>query len=150
MDFEYEIHDEPLLNSTNNFHVVYQREYEDSEEKYDPYFLSTYTIFRNIPFSYKKLQSILNKRKSLKIICDAEYDKKASIKGSNFTGRSRIAVIYDDEYYLTYEDVFGDSARGDTSFYSEYGQNHDFMLKYDFRAYCRTLHKNVDNKRKVW
>ena len=149
MDYEYEIHDEPEVNTTNNFHVVYQREYEDSEDVYEPYFLSTFTIFKNVPFSYKRLQTIGKKSKVLKQILDAEYKKK-STTASNFTGRSRIAVIYDDEYYQTYEDVFGDSACGDQNFYTDYGQHNPFMRRYDFRSYCHTLHKNVDNKRTIW
>ena len=47
-----------------------------------------------------------------KKILDAEYKEKGTT-ASNFTGRSRVAVIYDDEYYQSYEDVFGDSACGD-------------------------------------
>lgn len=149
MDCEYEIHDEPEVNTTNNFHVVYQREYEDSEDVYEPYFLSTFTVFKNVPFSYKRLQTIGKKSKVLKQILDAEYKEK-STTASNFTGRSRIAVIYDDEYYQTYEDVFGDSACGDQNFYTDYGQHNEFMRRYDFRSYCHTLHKNVDNKRTIW
>ena len=32
-------------------HLVYFREYEDSEERYDPFFNIYYTIFRNLPLS---------------------------------------------------------------------------------------------------
>ena len=32
-------------------HLVYYREYEDSEETYDPYFNIYNTIFRNLPLS---------------------------------------------------------------------------------------------------
>ena len=149
MDFEYKIHDEPEVTTTNNFHVVYQREYEDSEDVYEPYFLSTFTIFKNVPFSYKRLQSIQKKSNALKKILDAEYKEKGTT-ASNFTGRSRVAVIYDDEYYQSYEDVFGDSACGDQNFYTDYGQHNQFMSRYDFRSYCHTLHKNVDNKRTIW
>ena len=149
MDFEYKIHDEPEVTTTNNFHVVYQREYEDSEDVYEPYFLSTFTIFKNVPFSYKRLQTIQKKSNALKKILDAEY-KENGTTASNFTGRSRVAVIYDDEYYQSYEDVFGDSACGDQNFYTDYGQHNQFMRRYDFRSYCHTLHKNVDNKRTIW
>ena len=149
MDFEYKIHDEPEVTTTNNFHVVYQREYEDSEDVYEPYFLSTFTIFKNVPFSYKRLQTIQKKSNALKKILDAEYKEKGTT-ASNFTGRSRVAVIYDDEYYQSYEDVFGDSACGDQNFYTDYGQHNQFMRRYDFRSYSHTLHKNVDNKRTIW
>ena len=67
-----------IITTTNNFHVVYQREYEDSEDVYEPYFLSTFTIFKNVPFSYKRLQTIQKKSNALKKILDAEYKEKVA------------------------------------------------------------------------
>ena len=40
-------------------------------------------------------------------------DKQYKEDATNFTGNSGIEIIYPDEYYQTYEDVFEDSAKGD-------------------------------------
>ena len=39
------------MSKEGTLHLVYFREYEDSEEKHDPYFNIYYTIFRNLPLS---------------------------------------------------------------------------------------------------
>ena len=39
------------MSKEGTLHLVYFREYEDSEERYDPYFNIYYTIFRNLPLS---------------------------------------------------------------------------------------------------
>ncbi len=41
---------------------------------------------------------------------------------SNFTGNTGIEIVYPDEYYQTYEDVFEDVAQGDKSLFNDYGQ----------------------------
>ena len=41
-----------MITKNNSFNLVYSREYNDSDETYDPYFNIYYTIFRNIPLKY--------------------------------------------------------------------------------------------------
>ena len=113
-------------------HLVYFREYEDSEERYDPYFNIYYTIFRNLPLS--QLDRLNNKdfQKKVKEFCDKNYKETAS----NFTGVSGVEMIHGSEYYKTYDDVYGneDTPYSDKSFYEDYGQKWDTrqFFKYDF------------------
>ena len=37
------------MSKQGTLHLVYWREYKDDSEKYDPYFKTYYTIFRNAP-----------------------------------------------------------------------------------------------------
>ena len=84
-------------------HLVYFREYEDSEERYDPCFNIYHTIFRNLPLS--QLDRLNNKdfQKKVKEFCDKNFKETAS----NFTGVSGVEMILGSEYYRTYEDEFG-------------------------------------------
>ena len=135
----------PIQKQSNNFHVVYHRGYDDPE---DGYFENSWTVFRNIPFNYNRLQSLLKKRKKIKSYCDRKYEEYDRVKPVNYVG-SRVTILYDDEYYATYADVFGSDLPGADSYYNDYGQNIDFMLKYDFGQYCRSSKKDVDNVEKV-
>ena len=115
-------------------HLVYFREYEDSEERYDPYFNIYYTIFRNLPLS--QLDRLNNKdfQKKVKEFCDKNYKETAS----NFTGVSGVEMIHGSEYYRTYEDEFGKDVTDQTgdgkSFVEDYGQKYNTrqFFKRDF------------------
>ena len=115
-------------------HLVYFREYEDSEERYDPYFNIYYTIFRNLPLS--QLDRLNNKdfQKKVKEFCDKNYKETAS----NFTGFSGVEMIHGSEYYRTYEDEFGKDVTDQTgdgkSFVEDYGQRYNTrqFFKRDF------------------
>ena len=115
-------------------HLVYFREYEDSEERYDPYFNIYYTIFRNLPLS--QLDRLNNKdfQKKVKDFCDKNYKETAS----NFTGISGVEMIHGSEYYRTYEDEFGPDVTNQTgdgkSFVEDYGQRYNTrqFFKRDF------------------
>ena len=115
-------------------HLVYFREYEDSEERYDPYFNIYYTIFRNLPLS--QLNRLNNKdfQKKVKEFCDKNYKETAS----NFTGVSGVEMIHGSEYYRTYEDEFGKDVTDQTgdgkSFVEDYGQRYNTrqFFKRDF------------------
>ena len=115
-------------------HLVYFREYEDSEERYDPYFNIYYTIFRNLPLS--QLDRLNNKdfQKKVKEFCDKNYKETAS----NFTGVSGVEMIHGSEYYRTYEDEFGPDVTNQTgdgkSFVEDYGQRYNTrqFFKRDF------------------
>ena len=120
------------MSKEGTLHLVYFREYEDSEERYDPYFNIYYTIFRNLPLS--QLNRLNNKdfQKKVKEFCDKNFKETAS----NFTGVSGVEMIHGSEYYKTYDDVYGneDTPYSDKSFYEDYGQkwNTRQFFKYDF------------------
>ena len=119
------------MSKEGTLHLVYYREYEDSEERYDPYFNIYYTIFRNLPLS--QLNRLNNKdfQKKVKEFCDKNYKETAS----NFTGDSGVEMIHGSEYYKTYEDVYGPSGMpDDKTFFEDYGQKWDTrqFFKHDF------------------
>ena len=112
-------------------HLVYYREYEDSEETYDPYFNIYNTIFRNLPLS--QLSRLNNKdfQKKVKEFCDKNYVETAD----NFTGESGVEMITGDEYYKTYGDEYGKiGTPDDNAFFIDYGQkwNTRQFFKRDF------------------
>ena len=131
--------------NTNNFHVVYHRGYDDPE---DGYFENSWTVFRNIPFNFNRYESLAKKKEMIKSYCDKKYEDYDDVKPSNFV-RSRVAIIFDNEYYATYGDVFDSELPGYDSYYNDYGQNLDFMLKYDYGQYCRSSEKVLDEKGKI-
>ena len=63
-------------------HLVYFREYEDSEERYDPYFNINHTIFRNLPLSQMNRLNNKDFQNKVKEFCDMNYKDTGSI----FTG----------------------------------------------------------------
>ena len=119
------------MSKEGTLHLVYFREYEDSEERYDPYFNVYYTIFRNLPLSQLTRLNDKNFQKKVKEFCDKNYVETAS----NFTGDSGVEMIHGSEYYKTYEDVYGPSGMpDDKTFYQDYGQKYDTrqFFKHDF------------------
>lgn len=116
------------LTKNNTVHLVYGREYQDSDDRYDQFFYSYSTIFRNVPIKYvNKLLSIKDK---VKKFCDKNYVESAT----NFIGNTKVEVLTGDEYYQTYEDAFGETAMGDNCLFNDYGQmwNGRQFFKYDF------------------
>ena len=115
-------------------HLVYFREYKDSEERYDPYFNIYYTIFRNLPLS--QLDRLNNKdfQKKVKEFCDKNFKETAS----NYENYSEVNMIHGSEYYRTYEDEFGKDVTDQTgdgkSFVEDYGQRYNTrqFFKRDF------------------
>ena len=98
-----------------SFNVVYKREYFDSE--YAEYFWSSYSMYKNVPISKIKYY-----RKQLLKFKDY-MDKSFKEDATNFAGATAIEIIYPDEYYQTYEDVFGpETAAGDHNLFNDYGQ----------------------------
>ena len=98
-----------------SFNVVYRREYFDSEQA--EYFWSSYSLYKNVPISKIKYY-----RKQLLKFKDY-MDKSFKEDATNFAGATAIEIIYPDEYYQTYEDVFGpETAAGDNNLFNDYGQ----------------------------
>ena len=110
--------DTMIKNSDNyykSFNVVYRREYFDSEQA--EYFWSSYSMYKNVPISKIKYY-----RKQLLKFKDY-MDKSFKEDATNFAGATAIEIIYPDEYYQTYEDVFGpETAAGDNNLFNDYGQ----------------------------
>ena len=122
------------MSKEGTLHLVYFREYEDSEERYDPYFNIYYTIFRNLPLSQMNRLNNKDFQKKVKEFCDKNYKETAS----NFTGVSGVEMIHGSEYYRTYEDEFGKDVTDQTgdgkSFVEDYGQRYNTrqFFKRDF------------------
>ena len=116
------------LTKNNTVHLVYGREYQDTDDKYDQFFYSYSTIFRNVPIKY--VNYLLSIKDKVKKFCDKNYNESAT----NFVGNTKVEVLTGDEYYQTYEDVFGDLAYRDNSLFNDYGQlwNGRQFFKYDF------------------
>jgi len=98
-----------------SFNIVYKREYFDSEQA--EYFWSSYSMYKNVPISKIKYY-----RKQLLKFKDY-MDKSFKEDATNFAGATAIEIIYPDEYYQTYEDVFGpETAAGDHNLFNDFGQ----------------------------
>ena len=122
------------MSKEGTLHLVYFREYEDSEERYDPFFNIYYTIFRNLPLSQMNRLNNKDFQNKVKEFCDKNYKETAS----NFTGLSGVEMIHGSEYYRTYEDEFGKDVTDQTgdgkSFVEDYGQRYNTrqFFKRDF------------------
>jgi len=98
-----------------SFNVVYKRQYFSSEEA--EYFWTSYSMYKNVPISKIKYY-----RKQLLNFKDY-MDKSFKEDATNFAGATAIEIIYPDEYYQTYEDVFGpETAAGDHNLFNDFGQ----------------------------
>ena len=98
------------------YHLVYGREYEDSEDRYDPYFFTYNTIFRNVPANL--VSTLMSFKDKIKNYCDKNFKEDAT----NFVGNTVVRILSNKQYYQTYEDVFGDLAYRDNSLFNDYGQ----------------------------
>ena len=119
------------MSKEGTIHLTYWREYYDSEEYgYDAWFKIHHTIFRNVPLSQLKRLNSEKFKNKIKKYCDKHYNETAT----NATGNSGVDMIHGSESYTTYEDEFGDVARGDNSLFNDYGQlyNGRQFFKYDF------------------
>ena len=122
------------MSKQGTINLTYWREYEDSEDRYDPYFKIHHTIFRNVPLS--QLNRLNNKdfQKKVKEFCDKNYVETAS----NYDNYSEVNMIHGSEYYRTYEDEFGKDVTDHTgdgmSFIEDYGQRYNTrqFFKRDF------------------
>ena len=102
-------------NYHKTFNVVYQREYFSDEDT--EWFLTSYSMYKNVPI--EKLKYYRKRLLMFKDIMDKSFKEDAT----NFTGLTTITIIYPDEYYQTYEDVFGpETAAGDHNLFNDFGQ----------------------------
>ena len=121
------------MSKEGTIHLTYWRTYEDSEERYDPYFQIHHTIFRNVPLSQLTRLNSKELKEKVKAFCDKNYKETAS----NFTGDSGVDMIVGSEYYYTYGQEFklDKEDRDYNSFLNDYGQtvNGRQFFKHDFK-----------------
>ena len=136
------------MSKHGTIHLTYWREYEDSDDRYEPYFKIHHTIFRNVPLSQLKRLNSETLKNKIKEYCDKHYNETAS----NCTGHSGVDMIHGSEYYNTYYDVFGaETSTGlDNALFNDYGQlwNGRQFFKYDFKPELteRYSYKNLNKQ----
>ena len=111
----------------NTFNVCYLREYMDPEHQGE-FFYAYETVYRNVPekFRYK-----FNDKTKLKIVKFLDWNYKET--ATNFAKTTKVELIDHKQYYQTYEDVFGETASGNTDMFNDYGQKYDRQsLRKDF------------------
>ena len=86
------------MSKEGTIHLTYWRTYEDSEERFDPYFKIHHTIFRNVPLSQLSRLNSKELKAKVKAFCDKNYNETAD----NFVGESGVDMIVGSEYYYTY------------------------------------------------
>jgi len=121
------------------FNIVYKREYQDPEDGSDTFWSSS-TLYRNVPIH--KIKYYRRRLLMFKDYMDKFYKEDAT----NFLGNTGIEIIYPDEYYQTYEDVFGpETAAGDDNLFNDFGQ---LYQRQGFRKdFDPDLTKNYKTKR---
>ena len=129
------------MNKT--FNVCYLREYMDPEHQGD-FFYHYETVYRNVPEKYRKKFS--EQKMKMKILKWTDWNYKESAE--NFENSTRIELIDQDQYYQTYEDVFGDTAAGNKNMFHDYGQKWDRQsLRKDFNPKITKKYVTVYNER---
>ena len=105
--------------SKNTMHLVYGAEHYDEEEKYDPYFMSWNTIYRNMDIDLNKKAKLESLFSKIKIYLDKKYKGAA-----NFTGNTKLEIIFGDEYYQTFGDYYKLDPKEEDymCLYNDYGQ----------------------------
>ena len=121
--------------------LVYGREYQDSDERYDEFFYIYNTVFRNVPM--KHLKTLNTFKEKVRKYCDDNFTETAS----NFCGNTTVKIIHGEDYYSTYEDVFGKETVGtDNSLFNDYGQlwNGRQFFKKDYNPeFTKTLTRSL-------
>ena len=121
------------MSKEGTIRLTYWRECQDSEERYDPYFKSHNTIFRNVPLSQLTRLNSKELKEKVKAFCDKNYKETAS----NFTGDSGVDMIVGSEYYYTYgqEFILDKEDRDYNILLNDYAQkwNGRQFFKYDFK-----------------
>ena len=128
------------------FNVCYLREYMDPEHQGD-FFYHYETVYRNVPEKFRsKFENQKTKMKLIKFL-DYNYNESAT----NFANSTRIELIDEDQYYQTYEDVFGpETAAGDKNLFNDYGQKWDRQsLRKDFNPKLTKKYVPIYNERGI-
>ena len=116
-----------MTKQSKTFNVCYLREYMDPEHQGE-FFYAYETVYRNVPAKYK---SKFNDKTKLKIVKFLDWNFKET--ATNFAKTTKVELIDEDQYYQTYEDVFGETASGNKDMWYDYGQKYDRQsLRKDF------------------
>jgi len=128
---KYEDPDKKLLKeqSKNTMNLVYGREYEDDESISEPYFYSYSTVYRNMDIDLNKKAKLEAKFPKMKAYFDKNYintvgGEKDAKEVSNFTGNTKLEIIFGDEYYETFGDRYSLNSDEEDymDLYNDYGQ----------------------------
>ena len=133
-----------MSSKSKTFNVCYLREYMDPEHQGD-FFYHYETVYRNVPEKFRsKFENQKTKMKLIKFL-DYNYNESAT----NFANSTRIELIDEDQYYQTYEDVFGpETAAGDKNLFNDYGQKWDRQsLRKDFNPKLTKKYVPIYNER---
>ena len=113
---------------SKTFNVCYLREYMDPEHQGD-FFYAYETVYRNVPEKFRA--KFTNQKTKMKLIKFLDWNYKDS--AANFTNVTNIEIIMEKDYYLSYFDVFGETAAEDKNMFHDYGQQyHRQSLRKDF------------------
>jgi hypothetical protein len=135
------------------FHVVYSRDYWDTENQGT--FANTWTLYRNV--SYFKLREMQKAIPSLLKNADEVYTayqakNNPNVSNENFI-RSEVYVVDDSDYFKTYKDVYPDTYQlppglipEEEDYYDNYGQKCQFMLLKDFNENYTWFAKDFTQK----
>ena len=106
--------------SMNTMNLVYGRLMDDPDSKYGDTFYSYNTIYRNMPIDLEKK----SKLESTFIKLKEYYDKNTKDKPANDLNSSKVEIIFGNEYYETFGDVYPDVCDNNdlNSLYNDYGQ----------------------------
>jgi len=132
-----------MLNKNNTIHLVYGREYQDSDDGGD-FFFSYSTIFRNVSMAH--VNTLMKFKDKIKKYCDKNYNESAT----NFVGGTKVKIMHGNDYYTTYEEAFGEIATGDNSLFNDYGQLYNgrqfFKKDYAPEITGSFSHKNLNRR----
>ena len=152
---KYEDPDKKLLKeqSKNTMNLVYGREYEDDESISEPYFYSYSTIYRNMDIDLNKKAKLESKFPEMKAYFDKNYintvgGEKDAKEVSNFTGNTKMEIIFGDEYYETFGDRYSLNSDEEDymDLYNDYGQlfNGRQFFKKDYNTELTNKYKKVE------
>ena len=129
------------MTKQNNktFNVCYLREYSDSEHQGE-YFYAYETVYRNVPVKFKS-KFTKERLDKIKFLCDNNFQEGCT----NFCDNTKVSIVEESQYYQTYSDVFGETAKGDNQMFNDYGQKFDrYSFRKDFNP--KLTQKYIPNK----
>ena len=136
-----------------SFHIVYSRDYWDTEDQGQ--FTNTWTLYRNV--SYFKLREMQKAIPSLLKNADEVYTayqakNNPNVSNENFS-HSEVYVVDDSDYFKTYKDVYPGTYQlppglipQEEDYYDNYGQKCQFMLLKDFNENYTWFAKDFTQK----
>ena len=136
-----------------SFHIVYSRDYWDTEDQ--DRFTNTWTLYRNV--NYFKLREMQKAIPSLLKNADEfynEYQKKNHPNADESQCyHTEVYIVDDSDYFKTYKDMYPDTYQlppglipQEEDYFHSYGQKSNFMLLKDFNQYYTWFAKDFTQK----